>query len=60
MESLMDYNIWEMGPAALNAKLELYNANVYLDLLQTFTIFGDPALQIPGGNYNIDLPIVQK
>ncbi|MEW6716774.1 MAG: C25 family cysteine peptidase [Chloroflexota bacterium] len=35
-----------MGPVTLLAKLDLYATGQDLDLIQTFTIFGDPALHI--------------
>jgi len=45
-DSLMNDGIWELGSAALNSKLWLYNTGANLDLLHTYTVFGDPALQI--------------
>lgn len=38
---------WTLGPATLAAKLNLYAAGSNYDLIQTFVIFGDPALRIP-------------
>jgi hypothetical protein len=35
-----------LGPATLSGKVRLYNTGFNLDLLQTFTTFGDPALEI--------------
>jgi len=36
-----------LGLLSLAAKLRLYEAGVYSDLLHTFTVFGDPALLLP-------------
>ena len=36
-----------LGSAAQAAKLELYTAGHDLDLVNTFTVFGDPALRLP-------------
>ncbi|MFN2153173.1 MAG: C25 family cysteine peptidase, partial [Anaerolineales bacterium] len=45
-DSLMNAGHWEMGIAALNAKLALFTVGIHPDLLHTYTVFGDPALQI--------------
>jgi len=58
-ESLMVDNNWELGSAALNAKLQLFNVGIHPDLLHTYTIFGDPALQIRHSN-SIYLPLTIK
>jgi hypothetical protein len=47
-ESLFVDHVWQLGLAADSAKLELYLAGYSQDLLHTFTVFGDPALIIPG------------
>ena len=39
--------LWGLGEAALGAKISLYTAGYFRDMLQTFTIFGDPALRFP-------------
>ena len=39
--------LWEMGAAALGAKIALYNAGYFRDMLHTYTVFGDPALKFP-------------
>jgi len=39
--------VWEMGAATLGAKITLYEAGFFRDMLQTYTIFGDPALKFP-------------
>lgn len=40
---------WTLGQAALVGKLALYASGWNYDLIDTFTIYGDPALQIPTG-----------
>jgi len=45
-DSLINDGNWELGAAAQNSKLWLYQSGTNLDLLHTYTIFGDPALQI--------------
>jgi len=44
--SLMKKGNRELGSAAQNSKLWLYQSGANLDLLHTYTVFGDPALQI--------------
>lgn len=45
-ESLFADGDWRLGDAAMLAKLRLYETGAYYDLLHTFTIFGDPAMEI--------------
>jgi hypothetical protein len=55
-QALFQDGIWKLGPATLAAKLNLYSQDThheYNDLLQTFTVFGDPALYILGP-YNLE------
>ena len=47
-DSLFINNNWELGSASQFAKLKLFEAGYSYDLLQTFTIFGDPTLVIRG------------
>jgi hypothetical protein len=60
--SLMNDGIWELGSAALNGKLQLYQSGANFDLLNTYTIFGDPSLQIrnPFSTTKIFLPLVSR
>ena len=58
-ESMFQDGIWELGSAALAAKLELYSTGANLDLLHTFTIFGDPAMRIMP-KFEAALPFVKK
>jgi hypothetical protein len=37
---------WELGPATLSAKLALFASGYNFDLINTYTIFGDPALKV--------------
>ncbi len=39
--------IQHLGPATLAAKINLFKGGASLDLIDTFTIFGDPALRLP-------------
>ena len=45
-DSLFNDGVWELGAASLTAKLNLFISGGNYDLLHTFTIFGDPALNI--------------
>ncbi len=49
-KTLFQDGIWELGKAEMGGKLKLFAAGQYFDLLHTFTIFGDPALQILNAN----------
>jgi len=44
--ALMVDGDWELGSATQISKLRLYESGRNLDLLNTYTVFGDPALQI--------------
>jgi hypothetical protein len=44
--SIFDNGNWELGPASLSAKLAVYATSYNFDLIDTYTIFGDPALKI--------------
>jgi hypothetical protein len=37
---------WELGAASLAARLAVYNNGYYDELIETYTIFGDPALKV--------------
>jgi hypothetical protein len=53
---------WVLGEAALAGKVALYSSHpAYVDLVQTYTIFGDPALVSSKLERNlIFLPVVLK
>ncbi len=46
--SLFDDGVWTLGAAAQNSKINLFtnSSGFNNDLIHTFTVFGDPALQI--------------
>ncbi len=53
--------IWELAPAAANARLAIYATGYHSDLLYTYSILGDPALQVQGFiEHNIFVPIVAR
>jgi hypothetical protein len=58
-DSMMNSGFWELGPAAQISKLWLFETGNNLDLLHTFTVFGDPALQI-SKPYSSYLPLVKR
>lgn len=43
---MLDGGEWELGQVSLAAKLALFSTFSNFDLIHTFTVFGDPALQI--------------
>jgi hypothetical protein len=45
-DSLFQDGDWGLGQAALSGKLRLFNTGSDDDLIQTFTIYGDPAMRI--------------
>jgi hypothetical protein len=44
-----------LGWAANAAKLDVFQSGSHIDLIHTFTVFGDPALKIPV-TYSVFLP----
>jgi hypothetical protein len=56
--ALYSDDIHELGELALAAKTSLYETNQNLDLIQTFTIFGDPAMKLAVQSPPIYLPLV--
>jgi hypothetical protein len=58
----MEQNNWELGTAAQNSKLHLYQSGANYDLLHTFTVFGDPTLQIQKSTSfdRLFLPMIRK
>ena len=59
-DALFQDNIWELGPASVAAKLDLYTTGSSEDLIHTYTVFGDPALRIPHSPFTIFLPLIRK
>ena len=45
-QALFTNGIVQLGPATTAAKLNLYNGGTHLDLLDTYMLFGDPALAL--------------
>jgi len=45
--SVFTDGVQRLGPAALAAKVALYNTGGNLDLVETYAVFGDPALNLP-------------
>lgn len=58
-EGLFRNGNWLLGPAVLNARLKLYATGGYIDLLHTYTIFGDPALRVQGRG-QLFLPVARR
>lgn len=46
LDSLLLAGDWRLGAAAQSAKLRLYLTGSHFDLINTYTVFGDPALRI--------------
>lgn len=46
-DALFKQQIRTLGPATVAAKLQLFAAGGHDDLINTFTVFGDPALRLP-------------
>jgi hypothetical protein len=57
--ALFELGEWKLGPAAQNAKLNLFTQGISYDLIHTFTVFGDPALQIQSP-YGAFLPAIRR
>jgi len=58
-DALFKSGIETLGGATIQAKVNLFNSGSHFDLINTFTVFGDPALGLPiiKGIY---LPIIAK
>ncbi len=41
------HDVRRLGPATMAGKVALYRAGAWLDLLDTYNLLGDPALQVP-------------
>ena len=52
-DALLRQGNWNLGGASVSAKLRLFATGYDFDLLNTFTVFGDPALRIPSP-YDLD------
>ncbi len=57
--AVFDAGVRDLGLATLAAKLELYASGANFDLLHTFVIFGDPALQVKVPD-EVYLPVIRR
>lgn len=57
--SLLQDGEWRLGPATIAAKVALYATHSNFDLIHTFTVFGDPALEIPQF-FEIFMPVLRR
>jgi hypothetical protein len=46
-QAIFDDGIWNLGAASLSARLALYTVGGHDDLIETYNLFGDPALRLP-------------
>ncbi len=60
LDSLFINDDWRLGAAGQSAKLALFSTGSDFDLLQTFTVFGDPALEIAHPYNRLYLPILNR
>ena len=58
--SLFQLGDWQLGAATLEGKLQLFSAGYSQDLMHTFTLFGDPGLQIPNSVSSYYLPVIAR
>ena len=58
-ELLFDQGNWLLGAAAQQAKIRLYATGSNYDLINTFTVFGDPALHITSP-YSLELSPIEQ
>jgi hypothetical protein len=59
LESLFDQGNWLLGAAAQQAKIRLFSTGNNYDLINTFTVFGDPALHITSP-YSLELSPIEQ
>ena len=59
-DALFQDDIWELGPASVVAKLDLYATGSNEGLIHTYTVFGDPALRIQHPALTVFLPLIRK
>lgn len=61
LTAVFQQGAYRLGWAAQAGKLALYTAGQDYDLIDTFTVFGDPALRLPSGRgYQVYLPLVRR
>ena len=59
MVSLFEDNFWVLGPATTRARLRVFESWNNFQLMNTYTLFGDTALNIKHQNY-LYFPLVVK
>ena len=60
LNAVFQQGVSRLGKAALAGKLQLYAAGHDYDLIDTFTVFGDPALRLPVVNNKLYLPLIRR
>jgi hypothetical protein len=60
LNAVFQQGVSRLGGAAQRGKLELYAAGHDYDLIDTFTVFGDPALHLPTLLEKIFLPLIRR
>lgn len=56
-DSIFRQHVRRLGPATIAAKQALYAAGSDRDLINTFVLFGDPALRLPLPSFNVYAPV---
>jgi Peptidase family C25 len=59
LNAVFRQRVSRLGAAALAGKVALYSSRQSYDLIDTFTVFGDPALRLPIGQ-EVYLPLVRR
>jgi hypothetical protein len=59
-QAVFEDNVRVLGPATMAGKLALYATGKNYDLLHTFSIFGDPALEMKIPASPVYLPIITR
>jgi hypothetical protein len=60
LTAVFKQGVSRLGLAALAGKAALYASGQNYDLIDTFTMFGDPALHLPVMMNKLYLPLIQK
>jgi hypothetical protein len=60
LNAVFQQGVSRFGAAALAGKVALYSSGHDFDLIDTFTVFGDPALRLPVPMKKVYLPLIQK
>ena len=59
MDSVYNHELEDMGTATLAGKLNLVTVGAYADLIDTFTLLGDPATKLER-SYSLYMPLTQN